>query len=256
MVARDSAPTSATNSGVRRSTRPLRRGRLIALIALAVTAGFALSGCSIDQDAFASAGRKGITEQAHRMYDLWIGSAIAALAVGVIVWGLIFWCIIRYRKRGPTTSCRCRRGTTCRSSSSTRSIPFLIIAVLFYYTAVVETNVDKISQEPGRDRRRHRVQVELAVHYEGSHERRPDGPAGHHDRRQRLHPGAGRADRRDRSGSSSTRRTSSTRSGCRSCCSSATCSRATWSTSSRSRSTRRARTSAAAPSCAARTTRR
>ena len=41
--------------------------------------------------------------------------------------------------------------------------PFLIIAVLFYYTAIVQTDVDKLSRQPGRHRRGRRVQVELAV---------------------------------------------------------------------------------------------
>ena len=34
------------------------------------------------------------------MYDLWIGAVVAALIVGVIVWGLMIWCIVGYRKRG------------------------------------------------------------------------------------------------------------------------------------------------------------
>ena len=116
------------------------------------------------------------------MHGLWIGSTIAALAVGVIVWGLIFWCIIALPEAEERTSCRCRPGTTCRSSSIYTVIPFLIIAVLFYYTARDETYVDKITQEPGRDGRRDRVQVELAVHVPKAPRMSTRRASGHHDR--------------------------------------------------------------------------
>ncbi len=60
-----------------------------------------LSGCSLDSvgSAFGGFGwpQQGISLQAHKMYDLWIASTIAALVVGFFVWGLLFWCIVRYR---------------------------------------------------------------------------------------------------------------------------------------------------------------
>ena len=60
-----------------------------------------LAGCDVGStfDGFGWP-QGGITQQSQRMYDLWIGSVVAALAVGVFVWGLIFWCVVRYRKRG------------------------------------------------------------------------------------------------------------------------------------------------------------
>ncbi len=70
------------------------------------------------------------------MYDLWIGSVIAAAVAGIVVWALIFWCIIRYRKRGPMTSCPCRPGYNLPIELVYSVVPFLVIAVLFYYTAV------------------------------------------------------------------------------------------------------------------------
>ncbi|HET8683345.1 MAG TPA: cytochrome c oxidase subunit II, partial [Micromonosporaceae bacterium] len=60
-----------------------------------------LAGCGVG-DAFGGFGwpEGGITPQSQRMYDLWVGSVVAALVVGFFVWGLIFWCVVRYRKRG------------------------------------------------------------------------------------------------------------------------------------------------------------
>jgi cytochrome c oxidase subunit 2 len=106
-----------------------------------------LSGCDVGE-AFGGFGwpQEGITQDAHRMYDLWIGSTVAALVVGVFVWGLIFWCIIRYRKRGEELPVQTRYNVPMETVYTVA--PFLIIAVLFYYTAIVQTDVDRLSKNP------------------------------------------------------------------------------------------------------------
>jgi cytochrome c oxidase subunit 2 len=109
-----------------------------------------LSGCSVDGigSAFGGFGwpEGGISLQAHKMYDLWIASTIAALVVGVFVWGLIFWCIIRYRKRGDNLPVQTRFNMPLEVLYTVT--PVLIVAVLFYYTAIVQTDVDKLSAKP------------------------------------------------------------------------------------------------------------
>jgi len=40
-----------------------------------------------------------VTEQGQSTLDLWRGAWIAALVTGVIVWGLIAWVVVRYRRR-------------------------------------------------------------------------------------------------------------------------------------------------------------
>ncbi|MBU2670710.1 cytochrome c oxidase subunit II [Actinoplanes bogorensis] len=109
-----------------------------------------LSGCSLEGvgNAFGHFGwpGKGITLQAHKMYDLWIASVIAALIVGVFVWGLIFWCIIRYRKRGDELPVQTRFNMPMEVLYTVT--PVLIVAILFYYTAIVQTDVDKLSKNP------------------------------------------------------------------------------------------------------------
>ena len=109
-----------------------------------------LSGCSVDSvgSAFGGFGwpQQGISLQAHKMYDLWIASTIAALVVGFFVWGLIFWCIIRYRKRGDNLPVQTRFNMPLEVLYTVT--PVLIVAVLFYYTAIVQTDVDKVSARP------------------------------------------------------------------------------------------------------------
>jgi cytochrome c oxidase subunit 2 len=102
-----------------------------------------LAGCDIGRT-FNGFGwpEGGITPQANRMYDLWVGSVIAALLVGFLVWGLIFWCVVRYRKRGDELPMQTRYNMPMETIYSVT--PVLVIMVLFYYTWVVQTRVDEI----------------------------------------------------------------------------------------------------------------
>jgi cytochrome c oxidase subunit 2 len=105
-----------------------------------------LSGCSVDEIFAFGWPQGGISVQSQRMFDMWIGSVIAALAVGFFTWGLIFWCIIRYRKRGEELPPQTRYNLPIELLYSVT--PFLIVSVLFYYTAVIQTDVNKVSANP------------------------------------------------------------------------------------------------------------
>lgn len=80
-----------------------KKGALRRLGALAaVGAGvLVLAGCSSEsQDEWARfAMPDPASEQGERILSLWQGAWIAALVTGVIVWGLIFYAIIRFRRR-------------------------------------------------------------------------------------------------------------------------------------------------------------
>jgi cytochrome c oxidase subunit II len=131
------------------TARP-RAVRLAGLLVGAVTLPALLAGCSAEDigSAFGHFGwpGPGISEQAHSMYDLWIGSVVAALLVGFFVWGLIFWCVIRYRKRGDELPVQTRFNMPMEVLYTVT--PVLIVLVLFYYTAIVQTDVDKMSRNP------------------------------------------------------------------------------------------------------------
>lgn len=118
-----------------------RVGRLAGLGVGALALVTLLGGCDVGS-AFDGFGwpENGITPQANRMYDLWIGSVIAALAVGALVWGLIFWCVVRYRKRGSELPVQTRYNMPMEFLYTIA--PILVVCVLFYYTAVVQTDVD------------------------------------------------------------------------------------------------------------------
>jgi len=92
----------------------------------------------------------GATRQATEMRVLWTWAGVAALTLGVFVWGLIFWACIRYRQRRHTDIEYIPRQTKYNLAIELAGvvIPFLIIGVLFYRTAVVEDNVNHTTAHP------------------------------------------------------------------------------------------------------------
>jgi cytochrome c oxidase subunit 2 len=87
----------------------------------------------------------GVTHQADRMRTLWTWSSVAALIVGGIVWGLIFWVCLRYRKKDDVLPRQTKYHLPIEIAYSVA--PFIVIAGLFYYTAVTENYVDKLSPQ-------------------------------------------------------------------------------------------------------------
>jgi len=82
------------------------------------------------------------------MLQLWSASTIAALVVGVFVWGLIFWAVLRYRSRAGDDAMPAQVGYNLPIEVLYTVIPCLIIAVLFYYTVVDQNFVNKESEKP------------------------------------------------------------------------------------------------------------
>jgi len=118
-------------------------------LALAITFGvvaLTLSGCSW-QEALGLGWPRGITPEAHANRDLWVGSVIAALVVGVIVWGLMFWTGAFHRKKLAKTDELPRQfGYNMPLELVLTVIPFIIISVLFYFTVVTQEKM--LNKEP------------------------------------------------------------------------------------------------------------
>ena len=89
---------------------------------------------------------EGITPEAHVNRELWIGSLIAALVVGVIVWGLIFWTSAFHRHKKGDTELPRQFGYNMPLELVLTVTPFLIISVLFYFTVVVQEKM--LHKEP------------------------------------------------------------------------------------------------------------
>ena len=84
--------------GSTRSQRP-SRARRVALAAGAALVLAGTAGCSADTEWGRLGYPEPATEQGPLLLAFWQNAWIAAFAVGVLTWGLIFWAIIAYRKR-------------------------------------------------------------------------------------------------------------------------------------------------------------
>jgi cytochrome c oxidase subunit 2 len=129
-----------------------RRSKLAKVAGLGLLGALTLSGCTYDDVAgsWLSWGwPEGITDEAHAMHRLWIGSTIAALVVGIAVWILIAYAAIRYRKRkGSVDELPRQTAYNLPLEVVYTIIPFVIIAVLFFFTVSTQNRVQQRSENP------------------------------------------------------------------------------------------------------------
>ncbi|WP_456558913.1 aa3-type cytochrome oxidase subunit II [Blastococcus sp. SYSU D00922] len=124
-----------------------RGSRLARLAALGLLGVVTLTGCEMPNNEFWRFGwPEGITEQSQDMRELWTGSVIAALIVGVAVWALIGWSVVMHRKRGDELPKQTAYNLPLEIVYTI--LPFLIIAGLFFYTVVVQNRVQDRSDNP------------------------------------------------------------------------------------------------------------
>ncbi len=120
------------------------RARVTRAMGLTVAVSFmvlGLTGCT--NDTFTRLGFPNpITEQGKTTLTLWQGSWIAGLAVGVLVWGLILWAVAFHRKRGDRLPPQARYNMPIEIMFTT--VPFVLIAVLFYFTAKDENYLNQL----------------------------------------------------------------------------------------------------------------
>lgn len=121
--------------------------RVVKLVALAALVVPLTTGCSVDE-VLRFGWPSGVTPQAEAMRELWTWSAIAALVVGAVTWGAMFWAVIFYRKRkGDDTPPRQTQYNLPVEVAFT-VIPTIIVAVLFGFTVSVQNYVDTDTAEP------------------------------------------------------------------------------------------------------------
>lgn len=125
---------------------PRRSGARLGLMA-AATALLA-TGCGgreAYENTFGLGFPKPVTDQAQEIYDLWLGSVAAAAVVGLLVWALIFYAVVRFRKTSDDLPRQIRYNLPVEVLYTV--VPFVIIAVLFYYTVVAQNRVNDLSDE-------------------------------------------------------------------------------------------------------------
>lgn len=108
----------------------------------------ALSGCSSTVKLGWEPSTKDTTNQTGRIIDLWVSSWIAALLVGVLVWGLIIWCIVAYRRRRDETGYPAQVRYNIPIEILYTILPLMMVGVLFYYTARDQAAIADTSAKP------------------------------------------------------------------------------------------------------------
>jgi cytochrome c oxidase subunit II len=105
-----------------------------------------LAGCSWNNDFTRMGFPNPITKQGAITLSLWQGSWVAGLLVGAVVWGMILWAVMFHRRRGDKLPPQVRYNMPIEILYTV--VPFVLIAVLFYYTAKDENTIDSLPAKP------------------------------------------------------------------------------------------------------------
>ncbi|WP_373429337.1 cytochrome c oxidase subunit II [Streptomyces sp. V4I23] len=140
-------PRSQGAGGTPTSRRPMRRK-----LPQVLTAGLILataSGCSYNWEDFPRLGMPTpVTEEAPRILSLWQGSWAAALATGVLVWGLILWSMFFHRRSRTKVEVPPQTRYNMPIEALYTVVPIIIVSVLFYFTARDESKLLALSEKP------------------------------------------------------------------------------------------------------------
>ncbi|CAM5713707.1 cytochrome-c oxidase OS=Streptomyces glaucescens OX=1907 GN=ctaC PE=3 SV=1 [Streptomyces glaucescens] len=88
------------------------------------------------------------TEEAPIVLSLWQGSWAAALAVGVLVWGLILWSAIFHRRSRTKVEIPPQTRYNVPIEALYTVVPIIIVSVLFYFTARDESKLLSMDKKP------------------------------------------------------------------------------------------------------------
>ena len=134
--------TEADGTALRRPGRPSRVRRAVQVAGLAVVVAVLSTGCSVDE-VLRFGWPVGVTPEAAEMRTLWTWAAVAALVVGAIVWGLTAWTVTFHRRRAGASELPRQFQYNLPLELVLTVIPLIIVAVLFYFTVVVQNTVDR-----------------------------------------------------------------------------------------------------------------
>ncbi len=123
-----------------------RRKMITSITGLAIAGALVLTGCSPEVEKGWLPTERGTTSNSDRIMDLWVNSWIAALAVGIITWGLIVWCLVAYRRRKGTVGFPRQTSFNLPLEVFYLTIPLFMVLVFFYFTDRDQQAIDDRSQ--------------------------------------------------------------------------------------------------------------
>ena len=125
------------DGSTRGSTRSA--GVLARRLGLGLAAAIVLGGCDFGIP-------DPVTEQGAQTHTLWRIYVFSALAVGVLVWGLILWAAIRYRRRSDRVPGQRQYFTKLEVTYTI--IPLVIVGVLFAFSLRTQGRVVDLDPDP------------------------------------------------------------------------------------------------------------
>ncbi|USQ81653.1 cytochrome c oxidase subunit II [Ornithinimicrobium faecis] len=130
---------------MQRQTAPARRRRRVGGLGLLAALALVLSGCGAEfQRGYLP---EPVTEIGPKVINFWNWTWIAALAVGILVWGLIFWCIVAYRRKKDEKGLPTQLRYNVPIEILYTVVPVLMVAVLFGKTVELQHEMVDTSAE-------------------------------------------------------------------------------------------------------------
>lgn len=126
----------------REGIRTGRGRRALGLAAAVLAVAITTSGCSVDE-VLRFGWPVGVTPEATQMRVLWTWAAVAALVVGVIVWGLTAWTVAFHRRKAGASELPRQFQYNLPLELVLTVVPLVIVGVLFYFTVIVQNVVDR-----------------------------------------------------------------------------------------------------------------
>ncbi|MDO4911847.1 MAG: cytochrome c oxidase subunit II [Corynebacterium sp.] len=133
----------------------VRKALLTGLLGLG---SFAFAGCSVQAPGgpigkFLRMGwPEGITPEAHEMGNFWVWTWVVAWIVGIIMWGLFFWCLFRFSAKRQE---RLGKGEFPRQTGYNiglelvlTCVPVLIVMGLFFFSTQTQDQATALDKDP------------------------------------------------------------------------------------------------------------
>lgn len=122
----------------------MKWGAIPAALAVAV----ALAGCTQEQKQGFLPGEPGLTNHWDGIAGLWVTSWIILLIVGVIVWGLVIWAAVAYRRRKGQTGVPVQLRYNMPIETFFTVVPVILILGFFAFTAQEQASIEARYDEP------------------------------------------------------------------------------------------------------------
>jgi cytochrome c oxidase subunit II len=127
------------------------RARRVGLVAMASVGALSLAACdSAEKTSIKRLAQPvGATDRTQEIHSLWMGSWLAAMIVGVLVWGLIGYACLKFRRRRDDEIPVQTRYNLPLEILYTVA-PVIVVLVLFYFTVVTQNHTLAAASESGK----------------------------------------------------------------------------------------------------------